>query len=602
MTVQFPSGSELPIPTSGQLIGQLADFLRIKGFVAESDTVSSKTAQRYYAGDRVEPKSVSVILDALLAPLHAELLVEREVFGRDFDAAVWVRATVVDLSARWDALASTLQGYFPIVSPIDAPLPFLRLVALDCGLRWAAYQAIRVSLGRDAEPTPPWLVHDAVRVVMDDYRPDGISVEKLARDGIGISKNAMEAWRSGSAVPTKAESSIAALAEVLAKYSGARADVIEARLRVATAVTAGWNALGRLVSHEGHVANLILGFETTARSALDFFKWLPIPMSEGERVVALREVIALGARSRAGAAACAHLAGLAKWKQEVATDLGALPGDWSDRINYWIKQLGTQDAAAHKLTAQSRKPIKETRELVSLALRVMMTMGDFDRAPPESNRVIRITGDDAFKASNRWAQAESAHSSGDYRSALEHVSRAIELQPQYGPYWRARGAWLGELVLGGMLELINDALADLREAVKLDPTDHTAANEIGIVLANAGLLEEAEKAYADAEPIASHWHHFHYARGVNYAYLGRFEDAERCFVRALDLQPNGVDIQAWLSRVLMKLGRKKDAERVAREVEHRSGRNPLDDWERALEARANAGVRWERRGDGWVAR
>lgn len=602
MTVQFPSGSGLPIPTSGQLIGLLAGFLRIKGFVEESEAVSSKTAQRYYAGERVEPESVALILDVLLAPLHSELLVEADVFGGDFDAAKWTRQMVVELSARWDALGSTLQGYFPIVSLIDAPLPFLRLVALDCGLRWAAYQAIRASLGREAEPTPTWLVHDAVRIVMDQYRPKKVSVEKLARDGLGLSKNAMEAWRSGNSVPTKAESSISALAALLATYSAVTPNVIEARLRVATAVTAGWNALAKLVSHDGHVENLVLGFETTARCALEYFKWLPLQLTEPERIVALREVIASGARSRAGAAACGHLTGLSKWNQEVAADLTALPGDWTNRINYWIALFGTQESAAETIAKQDGQSVKSARALVQLSIFVLMSMRDFDRLPSESNKVVRVTGDDAFKARNRWTQADRAWSSGDSEGALEHISRAIELQPDNGTYWRARGAWLGSLVATGAVELLNDSLADLCEALRLDPKDHTAATEIGIVFANAGLLDEAEKAYASAAAISEHWHHFHYARGVNFVHLARFAEAERCFARALELEPSNIDIQGWLAAVLMKLGRQKDAERLAREVEHRSGKNPLDGWERKLEDRPNQSVRWERDSVKWIPR
>jgi Flp pilus assembly protein TadD len=120
------------------------------------------------------------------------------------------------------------------------------------------------------------------------------------------------------------------------------------------------------------------------------------------------------------------------------------------------------------------------------------------------------------------------------------------------------------------------------------------------VLSNANLLEEAEHAFADAEPISADWDHFHQARGINLVWLGRFEEAEKCLRRAIELQPNGALAKGHLARVLMKLGRTREAERLAHEVEHRSARRPLEEWETRLQRRPNATSQWTRTAYGWA--
>jgi hypothetical protein len=56
---------------------------------------------------------------------------------------------------------------------------------------------------------------------------------------------------------------------------------------------------------------------------------------------------------------------------------------------------------------------------------------------------------------------------------------------------------------------------------------------------------------------------------------------------------------AVLVLVLRKLG-KKEAETLARQVEHRSSVNPLDGWETKLQDRPNKSVQWARTQAGWV--
>ena len=598
-TIVYPSGSGLTLPTSGELVGVFAGFLRIKGAVTSAGAGPARTAGRYYRGQPVEEGSVKTILDLLVASTLPSQLMDAEVLGPEFDASTWARELAGGLAARWDRLASSLNGGgFPIVEETTAPLPFLRMVALDAGLRWGAYQALRVSRGHEPVLAPSWLSHRALAAVMDELSPPRTTLGDL-RKRARVSRNTMDAWRAGTSLPS--ESNLVELAAAFAKVTGQPREKLLARLRLAVGVGAGLQCLDSWVDDQDQVKHLIDGFAAAARSSFDYFRWLPLPMSEPKRIEALREVVQRGAGASISAATCSHLEQLCiPQHQEVAADLRALQGEWTTRINYWFQQLGARESAERKAAAEMGLPAQEIQSLMKAVIAMMMSMRNFDRKPSFENVVILQT-DDRGKARNRVTQAQQARSVGNVSSALIHIARAIELQPQDPAYRYLLGAWLGELVRAGHLEHLNASLASLHRAVALDPKHFAAATEIGIVLTNAGLIEEAEKAYADAADISASWHCFHMARGRNLIALGSSERARASLRRALELEPRNQDARAYLAALLMKLGETDEARKHAREVQHRSGEDPLAEWEALLERRPNKAVLWAHTPDGWVA-
>lgn len=601
-TVRFESGAGLLLPTSGELVGLAAEFLRLKGFVSEAGTISPKTAERYYRGERVAAESVRAVLEALVAEFHPELLLDTSALELSFGIPSFTEA-LLELSERWDRLASTLNSdYFPVITVQDAALPFLRMVTLDFGIRWAAYQALRAAQGHSPILVPPWLVRDAFRVVMDEYRKKAPprSLTKLAAE-LRVSGNSMDAWRAGTSLPT--EMNLDELAAVFAADTNEPRERVKAHLRSAVGLSAAWHKLASFVSDPTHIANLVLGFETVAQASFAFLKWLPLPLDERGRLDALRTVVELGARADAGSqvgfATCRHLATECAYNQRMQADLLALPGDWTERVNEWIKLIGSKDAAARHLAEQCHLGLDQANEILTESIKAMMKM-DGLKGPEKYRYSYVLKGDDAFKAMNRVAQAELAWSFGDRATALDHMQRAVDLQPNNASYRRGMGAWLGELVTAGFVEFLNISLAHLGDAASLDPTDVVAATEIGIVLSNAGLLQEAEEAFARAESLSSSWHHFHKVRGINFAYLASFEDAEVHLRRAIELEPKAHDARGMLAAVLMKVGQSREAKSLAREVEHRTRCNPLDDWEARLSRRPNKNIRWTQTSEGWV--
>lgn len=82
---------------------------------------------------------------------------------------------------------------FPIVDEATAQLPFLRMVVLDASLRWAAYQALRISRGHKPVPVAPWLT--------DELPPPKLTLAEL-RKRVRASRNTVNAWRAGTSLPS----------------------------------------------------------------------------------------------------------------------------------------------------------------------------------------------------------------------------------------------------------------------------------------------------------------------------------------------------------------------------------------------------------------
>ena len=113
------------------------------------------------------------------------------------------------------------------------------------------------------------------------------------------------------------------------------------------------------------------------------------------------------------------------------------------------------------------------------------------------------------------------------------------------------------------------------EAARLDPSWNRPPTEIGIILTNAGFLEEAEEAFAQAQRVAEDWDHFHHARGVNRYWRGRFAEAGECLRRALQLEPKRMDSKAVLLACLEQLfpAGTQEIRSLRKELEHEAGPN-----------------------------
>ncbi|HHK42362.1 MAG TPA: tetratricopeptide repeat protein, partial [Planctomycetaceae bacterium] len=290
---------------------------------------------------------------------------------------------------------------------------------------------------------------------------------------------------------------------------------------------------------------------------------------------------------------CEVLGGVSSHQPDVAADFAVLPGDWTDRCRYWMQVLGSVEGGIKHF----KQHVQETNEFppgfVNEFVRFIpklidhsLRMADFDRLPGPDMQVFRVEDlPPEGKVANRVLQAERARSMGDFVTAVEHLRCAIQHVPSDAGVHFKLGAILGEKgALTGDMAAMEEALLELRVAVELDPDFGNARNEIGIVLSNMRRHEDAEAAFAEAEPYhGEHAHHW-FTRGNNYIALKQYEAASAALEKAIELSKNHehVEAQTMLSATLMALGQTRDARRIAKHVKHRVGFDPAEAWRQVL--------------------
>lgn len=79
--------------------------------------------------------------------------------------------------------------------------------------------------------------------------------------------------------------------------------------------------------------------------------------------------------------------------------------------------------------------------------------------------------------------------------SLELLDRAINLQPQYGYRYAARG-WMKQA-----LRDIQGAIADYEKAVELDPEDAITLNNLGLLEEQIGRMQSAKERFAAADAM-----------------------------------------------------------------------------------------------------
>lgn len=603
------SDEGLRLPHSGLLVGLLADAFRLKSVLHDRAALgaSYKTAQRYFDGVRVDPATVDAILLALVTALVPREVAVGAPDGSDNSLRSLVGALLRLYARRWDEFAARVNASaYPVSKPGDLPIAPLRFVSLDVGFRIGAWTASREIEDRVRAPFDGSILRDgALGRLIDELRDGhGLTAEGAAF-AAGVSTQTMSAWRSGDALPTSDH--IVALAAGLANEKAAR-DAIEYRLRLAVAVQDVRKRLSDISGIE-RVDDFVAAVELTARHVHDFFM---TPLGDAQpptldleeialwrrekeerRPVILRAawtVLIWGAACPLGRPLAEYMAGVARYREGVAADFLALPGDWTERACYWTEQLGAAPQRVEFLKRYNEAngtPL--ARSMDDVGARILsgaLRMAEFDWRPGPDAQWIRVSPPPFGKAMNRVAQAQVAESIGDLALAIEHMRHAVRHVPDNASlhFHLASLLWRHGRETQ-VLSLMEDGLLECRIAVQQDPEFGNARNEIGIILANLRRHEEAERAYAEAEAFFGDQAHHWLARGQNYLALKRYDDARAAFEKAIDFTKDAahVEAKAHLAATLMALGRTPEGRRLGKKVAHVLGRDPSKRWEDVLD-------------------
>jgi tetratricopeptide (TPR) repeat protein len=161
-----------------------------------------------------------------------------------------------------------------------------------------------------------------------------------------------------------------------------------------------------------------------------------------------------------------------------------------------------------------------------------------------------------------------AHQSGKLNEAIEHVSRAIAINPNVALYHANHGEMCR---LAGR---IDEAIAAGRRALALDPDHAGAHSNVGIALFDQGKFEEALEHHDRAIALDPNFAQAHSNRGNVLQRFKRFAEAERAYRRALELQPVYADAWNNLGTCLRELKRLEEAETVYRKALELAPNNP----------------------------
>jgi tetratricopeptide (TPR) repeat protein len=141
-----------------------------------------------------------------------------------------------------------------------------------------------------------------------------------------------------------------------------------------------------------------------------------------------------------------------------------------------------------------------------------------------------------------------------------------------------RGVGSSQALLARANELLTaraytEAAACYQELLELDPRSMVACNNLGAALWGLGRYDEAEQQFRRAIGIKRDYADAHCNLGTMLRLRGRLPESEASLRRALKLKPTYIDAQLSLSETLLLLGRWRDAKALLESVLRRAPRN-----------------------------
>lgn len=137
------------------------------------------------------------------------------------------------------------------------------------------------------------------------------------------------------------------------------------------------------------------------------------------------------------------------------------------------------------------------------------------------------------KTKEQWLHEGTHHyGAGRTAEALEAYAHALQVDPQDGAAWHAKGDALRSLHRG------TEALAAYDQAIRLDPMDASAWYKKGNVLLELRQYEEAVRAYDQALHRNPSDAAAHYNKGCSLYSMSKYEEAVAAFDQATRFQPN----------------------------------------------------------------
>ena len=157
----------------------------------------------------------------------------------------------------------------------------------------------------------------------------------------------------------------------------------------------------------------------------------------------------------------------------------------------------------------------------------------------------------AWAAENGLGMA--ALNSGDFAGAVEHLGRAVEINPGYAALHTNLGAALQRQ------HRLDEAAAQYEWALQLNPNVPETHYDLGLVYLAQQRLPQAEEEFARAAQLDPQSVAAESKLAQTLELEGRLEEAERHYARAVQLNPGSAEAHEALALCLRKMGRMEEA-------------------------------------------
>ena len=183
------------------------------------------------------------------------------------------------------------------------------------------------------------------------------------------------------------------------------------------------------------------------------------------------------------------------------------------------------------------------------------TLAPKDAFPKAREALVRALDIDDTLAE---AHASFAYCLGNYywdwTVAEREFKRALELKPGYA----TAHLWYGFIYLAAMGRL-DEAIAELRQALELDPLSLPTGSNIGLLLYVARRYDEALEHFRKNLEIDRSFFYTHWQMALAYEQLGRYDEAIAGYQQAIALSATSTLPRALLARTYALSGRKSEA-------------------------------------------
>ena len=341
-------GQAYRVPLSGAAVGVL-----VREFQLNSPGLNSKTAKRYFRGQRVKDASRFEVIEAVADGLVKEGFVPTLPF---LDKQGWpvdklLTLAMVGSAKRWDELAGFMRSASaPVDRPDLAATAYLRLATIDLALRVSALLWL-ANAPCPEEDVPAWAEPKGgaqyLKGLLEKCGSSAPTRDKLA-DQVGVSYNTVDSWLDAGVRP--ALTNLQVIAEKLAPHvEGAEPSTLLVQLRLNYCLSSICDILARYVGRETVLDLAAALVRFTSRNVQGLREFSKLPPDDG--AVAQIAIFICGAQFPG----CGHLT-KALWRREKdpvwCADLESSSKPWDLRLVHLMKGLGGTDQVLQSLQTE----------------------------------------------------------------------------------------------------------------------------------------------------------------------------------------------------------------------------------------------------------